>query len=260
MIGRAVRCSSGRPTPPRPGRSGRPSPWAARSFPVLIGAAAVLIGAGRGQKKSQGGRRWPFALAFSFLLLIEAGRVLPGADRGRGRRALVPAAPDPPARGTGHGSRWHRSRAAQFRRRMIRQNAAGRRGQILHLTAYRPIGNGELGSMPPYYPPYSPPSSPDSAGVNPSRAILSAQACKIYACTLCPAAAAAARISPPRSFGGRIWIESHFAIYRLFVIFFFSEIGIISPLFARVYYIIANQAAFRHAKLHKHSVMFLCKK
>lgn len=125
---------------------------------VLPGAdrAAVPIGAGRGQKKSQGGRRRPFTLAFSFLLLIEAGRVLPGADRGRGRRALVPAAPDPPARGTGHGSRWHRSRAAQFRRRMIRQNAAGRRGQILHLTAYRPIGNGELGSMPPYYPPLSP--------------------------------------------------------------------------------------------------------
>ena len=98
VIGRAVRCSSGRPTPPRPGRSGRPSPWAARSFPVLIGAAAVLIGAGRGQKKSQGGRRRPFTLAFSFLLLIEAGRVLPGADRGRGHRALVPAAPDPPAR------------------------------------------------------------------------------------------------------------------------------------------------------------------
>lgn len=90
MIGRAVRCSSGRPTPPRPGRSGRSSPWAARSFPVLIGAAAVLIGAGSGQKKSQGGRRRPFTLAFSFLLLIEAGRVLPGADRGRGRRALVP--------------------------------------------------------------------------------------------------------------------------------------------------------------------------
>ena len=37
------------------------------------------------------------------------GAVLPGADRGRGRLALVPAAPDPPARGTGHGSRWHRS-------------------------------------------------------------------------------------------------------------------------------------------------------
>lgn len=177
MIGRAVRCSSGRPTPPRPGRSGRPSPWAARSFPVLIGAA-VLIGAGRGQKKSQGGRRRPFTLAFSFLLLIEAGRVLPGADRGRGRRALVPAAPDPPARGTGHGSRLHRSRAAQFRRRMIRQNAAGRRGQILHLTAYRPTGNGGLGSMPPYYPLLSP-SSPLSAGVNPSRAILSRIACKI---------------------------------------------------------------------------------
>lgn len=67
---------------------------------VLPGAdrAAVPIGAGRGQKKSQGGRRRPFTLAFSFLLLIEAGRVLPGVDRGLGRLALVPAAPDPPAR------------------------------------------------------------------------------------------------------------------------------------------------------------------
>lgn len=120
------------------------------------GGGCADRGRGRGQKKSQGGRRRPFTLAFSFLLLIGAGRVLPGADRGRGRRALVPAAPDPPARGTGHGSRWHRSRAAQFRRRMIRQNSAGRRGQILHLTAYRSIGNGELGSMPPYYPPLAP--------------------------------------------------------------------------------------------------------
>lgn len=33
------------------------------------------------------------------------GAVLPGADLGRGRRAPVPAAPDPPARGTRHGSR-----------------------------------------------------------------------------------------------------------------------------------------------------------
>jgi hypothetical protein len=151
VIGRAVRCSSGRPSPPRPGRSGRPSPWAARSFPVPIGAAAVLIGAGRGQKKSQGGRRRPFTLAFSFLLLIEAGRPFPvligaGAVGHWFRLHLIHP----------HGSRWHRSRAAQFRRRMIRQNAAGRRGQILHLTAYRPIGNGELGSMPPYYPPLSP--------------------------------------------------------------------------------------------------------
>lgn len=150
MIGRAVRCSSGRPSPPRPGRSGRPSPWAARSFPVPIGAAAVLIGAGRGQKKSQGGRRRPFTLAFSFLLLIEAGRPFPVLIGGR-RRA--PARPHSFPR---HSSSRNRSRAAQFRRRMIRQNAAGRRGQILHLTAYRPIGNGELGSMPPYYPPLAP--------------------------------------------------------------------------------------------------------
>lgn len=50
---------------------------------VTVGGA-VLPGADRGggQKKSQGGRRRPFTLAFSFLLLIEAGRVLPGADRG----------------------------------------------------------------------------------------------------------------------------------------------------------------------------------
>ena len=35
------------------------------------------------------------------------GGVLPCADRGQGRLALVPAAPDPPARGTGHGCRRH---------------------------------------------------------------------------------------------------------------------------------------------------------
>lgn len=105
MIGRAVRCSSGGPTPPRPGRSGRPSPWAARSFPVLIGAAAVLIGAGSGQKKSQGGRRRPFTLAFfvsaadrggggSFPVLIGAGAVWHWF-----RLHLIHP----------HGSRWHRS-------------------------------------------------------------------------------------------------------------------------------------------------------
>lgn len=231
MIGRAVRCSSGRPTPPRPGRSGRPSPWAARSFPVLIGAAAVLIGAGSGQKKSQGGRRRPFTLAFSFLLLIEAGRVLPGAGGGRNIRVLCPALPgyfpafprggcrQHPARAgllirqAGQAGRWAKEKG-QGRRRGVRccsglwsalaamvpagcvpvpvvglicwrcrwawsalapfplsafqrhgwrwrcsirvNFAVCRRGQILHLTAYRPIGNGELGSMPPYYPPLAP--------------------------------------------------------------------------------------------------------
>lgn len=100
MIGRAVRCSSGRPTPPRPGRSGRSSPWAARAFPVLIGAAAVLIGAGSGQKKSQGGRRRPFALAFSFLLLIEAGGSFPVLI-GAGRRAMAPLIHPHGAPGTG---------------------------------------------------------------------------------------------------------------------------------------------------------------
>ena len=69
-------------------------------------------------------------------------------------------------------------RRQRFFRRVMRQNAAGQRGQILHLTAYRPTGNGGLGSMPPYYPLLSP-SSPLSAVVNPSRAILSRMACKI---------------------------------------------------------------------------------
>lgn len=133
VIGRAVRCSSGRPSPPRPGRSGRPSPWAARSFPVPIGAAAVLIGAGRGQKKSQGGRRRPFTLAFSFLLLIEAGRPFPvligaGAVGHWFRLHLIHP----------HGSRWHRSRAAQFRRRMIRQNAARAKGSDSSLNGISP--------------------------------------------------------------------------------------------------------------------------
>lgn len=128
---------------------------------VTVGGA-VLPGADRGgggadrggQRAEERPGRAARAVHSGFFRFCCRGRVLPGADRGR--RALVPAAPDSPARGTRHGSRWHRSRAAQFRRRMIRQNAAGRRGQILHLTAYRPIGNGELGSMPPYYPPLAP--------------------------------------------------------------------------------------------------------
>ena len=114
MIGRAARCSSGRPTPPRPGSSGRPSPWAAGFFPVLIGA-------GRGQKKSQGGRRRPFTLAFSFLLLIEAGRVLPGADRGRGGSFPVLI---------GAGAVWH-----WFRLHLIHPRGAP--------------GTGAAGTVPP---------------------------------------------------------------------------------------------------------------
>lgn len=157
MIGRAVRCSSGRPTPPRPGRSGKPSPWAARSFPVLIGAAAVLIGAGSGQKKKPGQAARCVRCCSGFASLPAwwcraAG--LPGAVVVLiGGRRRAPARP-------------HSFPPAQFQPEpfqggtvsppLIRQNAAGRRGQILHLTAYRPIGNGELGSMPPYYPPLAP--------------------------------------------------------------------------------------------------------
>lgn len=157
MIGRAVRCSSGRPTPPRPGRSGRPSPWAAQSFPVLIGAAAVLIGAGSGQKKSQGRRRGVCAAALALLLCRRGGagrRGCPGAVvvliQGRRRAPAAPAQFQPPQ------FQPEPFQGGTVSPPLIRQNAAGRRGQILHLTAYRPIGNGELGSMPPYYPPLAP--------------------------------------------------------------------------------------------------------
>lgn len=157
MIGRAARCSSGRPTPPRPGRSGRPSPWAAQSFPVLIGAAAVLIGAGSGQKKSQGRRRGVCAAALALLLCRRGGagrRGCPGAVvvliQGRRRAPAAPAQFQPPQ------FQPEPFQGGTVSPPLIRQNAAGRRGQILHLTAYRPIGNGELGSMPPYYPPLAP--------------------------------------------------------------------------------------------------------
>lgn len=122
---------------------------------VTVGGA-VLPGADRGGGGADRGGPWAEEKPGRAAQAVHSGFFVSAVDRGRGRLALVPAAPDPPAQGTRHGSRWHRSRAAQFRRRMIRQNAAGRRGQILHLTAYRPIGNGELGSMPPYYPPLAP--------------------------------------------------------------------------------------------------------
>jgi hypothetical protein len=60
---------------------------------VLIGAAAVLIGAGSGQKKSQGGRRRP-RRGGSFPVLIGAGAV------GHWFRLHLIHP---------HGSRWHRS-------------------------------------------------------------------------------------------------------------------------------------------------------
>lgn len=151
MIGRAVRCSSGRPTPPRPGRSGRPPPSSSGRRRGKAGA-----GAGRedGQKKKPGQAARCVRCCSGFASLPAwwcraAG--LPGAVVVLiGGRRRAPARP-------------HSFPPAQFQPEpfqggtvsppLIRQNAAGRRGQILHLTAYRPIGNGELGSMPPYYPP-----------------------------------------------------------------------------------------------------------
>lgn len=122
---------------------------------VIVGAAAGQEQGGKmGQKKKPGQAARCVRCCSGFASLPAwwcraAG--LPGAVVVLiGGRRWAPARPHSFPR---HSSSRNRSRATQFRRRMIRQNAAGRRGQILHLTAYRPIGNGELGSMPPYYPP-----------------------------------------------------------------------------------------------------------
>lgn len=77
MIGRAVRCSSGRPTPPRPGRSGRPLPssWAAGFFPVLIGAAVLI-----GPRYSRRAEEKPGRTAQA----VHSGFFVSAADRGGG--------------------------------------------------------------------------------------------------------------------------------------------------------------------------------
>lgn len=151
MIGRAVCCSSGRPTPPRPGRSGRPSPSSSGRRRGKAGA-----GAGRedGQKKKPGQAARCMRCCSGFASLPAwwcRAVVLPGggggADRGQAA-GTSPAAQFPPAQ-----FQPEPFQGGTVSPPLIRQNAAGRRGQILHLTAYRPIGNGELGSMPPYYPP-----------------------------------------------------------------------------------------------------------
>lgn len=130
--------------------------------------SAARPGAKPGQKeKDQSGRRGVCAACSGL-------SASPGAGPGGGC-CSVPLAGGSGGRALLAAPRFRRQR---FFCRVMRQNAAGQRGQILHLTAYRPTGNGGLGSMPPYYPLLSP-SSPLSAGVNPSRAILSRIACKI---------------------------------------------------------------------------------
>lgn len=116
-------------------------------------------------------------LCFSADVVVPGRGCRPGAVVvliGGKARALIPAHSSSP-----HSSSRNRSRAARFCRRMIRQSAAGRRGQILHFTLLRTPSIVATGIVAAPVTPYNPPSSPDSAGVNPSRAILSAQACKI---------------------------------------------------------------------------------
>lgn len=74
--------------------------------------------------------------------LLSAGFRLEGWDMNTGRRRVV--------------RRSSRPFLLLLSPRCRAVFAVCRRGQILHLTAYRPIGNGELGSMPPYYPPLAP--------------------------------------------------------------------------------------------------------
>lgn len=73
-------------------------------------------------------------------------------------------------------------------------------------------------------------SSP-SGGVNPSRAILSAHACMMYLCKLCPLSAAAARTFAPSSFAGRSVMLSCRRLYAMFAFFCAALVGIVSPPF-----------------------------
>ena len=172
--------------PSSPGGRG----WSASGCSVL--GAGRRAGSRGKKKKARAGGAVCALLALVFLLLPAAGRggccsvLLAGSSGGR---ALL-AAPR---------FRLALFQRQRFFRRVMRQNAAGQRGQILHLTAYRPTGNGELGSMPPYYPLLSP-SSPLFSGAGysrPSFSIWVLMASSIYFCTLFPLASAAARIAAP---------------------------------------------------------------
>ena len=110
MIGRAARCSSGRPSPPRPGRSGRPSPSSGRRQ----GGGRARPGGGRarpgqrqgvedGQKKKPGQAARCVRCCSGFASLPAwwcRAVVLPGggggADRGQAA-GTSPAAQFPPA-------------------------------------------------------------------------------------------------------------------------------------------------------------------
>ena len=145
--GGALAWSSGRPRGHRAGtdpagragdaQGGRRGRWAKRKRPGQAARCALLLWplvcAGgcdllRRVRPGAGGGRWWSAPRFRCRAAAGAGTV-PGAT--------VPAG-NVPAR---HGCRCWCSIRAVF--------AVCRRGQILHLTAYRPTGNGELGSMPP---------------------------------------------------------------------------------------------------------------
>lgn len=51
----------------------------------------------------------------------------------------------------------------------------------------------------------------------PSRVMRSVQACSTYACTLCPAALAAARMALPMGLMGRALMRSHLAVVNIVV-------------------------------------------
>ena len=128
-------------------------------------AVAVIVGAARqcrGRSRAEDGakekaRAGGAVCALLLWLCFSAGVVVPGGGgcpgavvvliRGRRRAPAAPAQFQPPQ------FQPEPFQGGTVSPPLIRQNAAGRRGQILHFTAYRPIGNGELGSMPPYYPP-----------------------------------------------------------------------------------------------------------
>ena len=103
-------------------------------------------------------------------------------------------------------------------------------------------------------------SSSAARSSRPSLSMRSRTACKIYACTLCFASAAAVRIACPLCFNGLICMGSHFALYLSLLRRFASVTGIISIPFARVLYIINLPASTRNRAIcTKHAFMFCAK-
>lgn len=125
-------------------------------------------------------------------------------------------------RGVIHGKAAHGKRPTENR-----QQKRGRRGAGRVYLFFRVKFSGGWNHPPPVLL--------SSGGWNPSRAILSRVACKIYPCMLCPDAFAAAFIAFASGVNGFRFICVHFALYLSLFSLFLADTAIILPLFIFIY-------------------------